>query len=213
MFYIVYKTTNLINGKFYIGTHKTVDMHDDYLGSGKLLKKAIDKYGAVNFKKEIMFVFDNPEEMFAKEAEIVTEEFLSDNNTYNLKIGGFGGFDYVNSLIDQSWKAKNGAESYHMSKVKNDPDYRKKLNLSVSERLKTWHKEGKITAPNWKGKKHTEESKKKIGEKSSKNQSGSGNSQYGKIWIFNEELKQSIRIYKNEQIPSGWKLGRKLKWD
>ena len=213
MFYIVYKTTNQVNGKFYIGTHKTVDLNDDYLGSGKYLKHAIEKYGIENFKKEILFVFDNPEDMFAKEAEIVTEDFISENNTYNLKKGGFGGFDYVNSLIDQSWKAENGKNSLHMQKVNTDPAYRKKLNESVSTRLKLWHKEGKISAPNWKGKKHTEESKRKISEKMAIYAKGIKNSQYGKIWIHNKNLKNSIRINKNDPLPNGWELGRKIKWD
>jgi hypothetical protein len=96
MYYTVYKTSNLINGKFYVGTHKTKDPNDDYLGSGKLLRRAIEKYGVENFKKEILFCFDNPKDMFDKEREIVSEEFLSENNTYNLKIGGEGGWDYLN---------------------------------------------------------------------------------------------------------------------
>ena len=40
---------------------------------------------------EVLFVFDTPEEMYAKEAELVNEEFLLNENTYNLKQGGFGG--------------------------------------------------------------------------------------------------------------------------
>lgn len=53
-FYIVYKTTNQINSKFYIGMHQTEDLNDGYLGSGVILKKAIKKYGRSSFKREII---------------------------------------------------------------------------------------------------------------------------------------------------------------
>ena len=90
MFYIVYKITNLVNNKIYIGSHKTKNINDNYMGSGKLIKQAIEKYGLINFKKEILFVFDNPRQMYLKEAELVNPDFLKRDDVYNLNPGGCG---------------------------------------------------------------------------------------------------------------------------
>ena len=97
MHYIIYKTTNLINNKFYIGYHSTDDLNDTYMGSGKILKKAIERYGKDNFRREILYVFPTKEEALQKESEIVNEVFVSSNKTYNMKIGGEGGFDHTHS--------------------------------------------------------------------------------------------------------------------
>lgn len=91
MYFTVYKITNTINGKFYVGVHKTNNFNDGYMGSGKLLKRAIEKYGIHFFKKEYLAIFDNPQEMFALESEIVNEEFSRNPNTYNIGRGGSGG--------------------------------------------------------------------------------------------------------------------------
>lgn len=96
MFYTVYKITNLINKKFYIGKHKTNDLNDEYMGSGKLIKRAIKKYGKDNFIKELLFMFDTEQEMNEKEKELV----LISEETYNLCEGGNGGFSYINSNVE-----------------------------------------------------------------------------------------------------------------
>jgi hypothetical protein len=90
IYYTVYQTTNLVNGKIYIGVHKTKNPNDSYLGSNKILKSAIKKYGRKNFKKEILFMYQNEEEMWAKEKELVNEEFVQRNDTYNIGNGGVG---------------------------------------------------------------------------------------------------------------------------
>lgn len=77
-------------------------------------------------------------------------------------------------------------------------------------RNKRLHAEGIMKVPDcWKGKKHTEEAKRKIGEKNSLHQQGSGNSQYGSFWITNGIDNKKLR--KNDLIPEGWYKGRVTK--
>lgn len=92
-YHIIYKTTNLVNNKIYIGAHSTNDIADGYIGSGKMLHLAIKKYGLENFKREVLHMFNSPEEMFEKETEIVNEEFIGRSDVYNIVTGGFGGFN------------------------------------------------------------------------------------------------------------------------
>jgi len=71
----VYKTTNLINKKIYVGVHSTDNLDDGYLGSGKRLLLAIRKYGKENFKREIISFVDSREDAYKLESEIVTNLF------------------------------------------------------------------------------------------------------------------------------------------
>ena len=87
---ILYKTTNKINNKIYVGMHSTDNIEDKYLGSGWIFKQALNKYGREAFKRTILMVFDNREEAREVEALMVGKEFIKRPNTYNIAEGGMG---------------------------------------------------------------------------------------------------------------------------
>lgn len=101
-YYYIYKTTNLINDKIYIGRHKTNNIEDGYLGSGIILNNAIKKYGKENFKKEII-EFCNKENINEREIFYI-QKFDSVNNGYNmtyLSTGGNLDSDKYNKRFDK----------------------------------------------------------------------------------------------------------------
>jgi len=216
MYYTIYKITNLIDGKIYIGCHKTGDLDDGYMGSGKYLKRAINKHGIDNFIKDILQVFDNPEDMFEMEAKLVNEGFVKERSNYNLKVGGEGGFDYINEngLNLYGNNGENGkknllSRSDIIKLLKERGTYEAYCKL-ISLNKKKYYADGGING--FKNKRHTEESKKKIGKANSILQKGKRNSQYGTMWICNHDLKENIKILKTDPIPDGWVKGRKIKW-
>jgi group I intron endonuclease len=215
MYYTIYKIVNLINGKIYIGSHKTKNLNDSYMGSGKYLKYAQEKYGIENFTKEILFVFDTPDEMYQKESELVNLDFLSTENTYNLKVGGFGGFDYINEnenlRVEKNKKARNNADKsiklkYGVDNPSQIKHVREKLSSIMTERRKRGFN---VMPPSFAGKKHSLETKLKIKESNQGKQVGNLNSQYGTMWITNGI--HNMKIKNDCVIPDGWKKGRKQK--
>lgn len=202
MYYLIYKITNKITGKYYVGSHKTKNINDDYMGSGKYLNHAKVKYGIENFEKEILFVYDTAEEMYAKEREIVNEDFLATENTYNLKIGGKGGWDLVNA------EGKN--KNFDWRQYQKTEKFRESQNKGYLNSIgKSGFVRPKINPMAFLNKSHSEETKQIIGEKNSVHQSGSGNSQFGTTWITDGA--ESKKISKTDVIPDGWKKGRIIK--
>jgi hypothetical protein len=88
MHHTIYLTTNTINGKVYVGYHYTKNPNDSYLGSGKLILRAINKYGKSAFIKTILALFETKDSAEAFEAFIVDKPFTLRNDTYNINIGG-----------------------------------------------------------------------------------------------------------------------------
>ena len=211
MFYTIYKITNKLNGKFYIGKHQTINLDDGYMGSGKLIKRAIKKYGIDNFIKEIIMIYDNEYDMNQAEKKYVV---ISDSS-YNLCEGGKGGFSYINNNFTGADKKIASASKVHQEKLKNDNMYRQKYIKRCIEGRNDGHMElmiqkMKIKYPEgtFKGKKHNNETKLKM-SLASKNRKGINNSQFGTCWITNGlENKKIKKELLEEFISQGYYKGR-----
>lgn len=205
MFYTIYKITNRINGKIYIGKHQTKDLNDGYMGSGKLLKSAIKKHGLENFSKEYIFVFENEVDMNAKETEIVTEEFVEKDTNYNLCPGGKGGWGYVNEFfLTRNDRINAGiiGQAASPGRIHEREDYREILKKASRARVSC----GK-PFDTFKGKTHSKETKTKISMSMTGKNSGANNSQFGAMWITNGHENKKIKKDDNN-IPEGWYKGR-----
>ena len=160
MFYI-YKITNTINNKFYIGAHKG-ELNDGYMGSGLKIKQAIKKHGRDNFTKEILCICTNEASMYFMEKVFVGPEQVTDKMCYNQKEGGIGGCGCSEetkrklSVIHKGKKISDETK-LKMSKAKKGKCPPNK-GLKYSEEIKKKMSSSKI------GKKQTEEAKRRTSE-------------------------------------------------
>ncbi len=202
-FHFIYKTTNLLSGKYYIGMHSTNNIEDGYLGSGTRLRYSIKKHGKENHEREIIEFLNSRSELKKRENEIVNLNEISKKYCMNLKVGGEGGL--VNE--EHHIKMREGASKSLKNKW-NNIEFRKKIIGLSKERMKNRHKEGKVKYDTFTNKKHSEESKKLMSDKAKK-RTGSKNSQFGTCWITKDEINKKI---KNEELTKfthlGWIKGR-----
>lgn len=212
-YHYLYCIENIDDQMFYVGKHTTSDLNDGYMGSGTLLCEAYRKKGLARFRKHILAFFDSEQEVLDAERFVVDEEFLSQPNVYNRAVGGNDGWLSINKN-ESLRKEKNHRAALSMNKtIWSDPEFRERNRIRTSEQTKKLHAEGKVSAPDWSGRKHREETKRKIGEKNSSHQTGEGNSQFGTVWIRNE-LGESRKISKDDLktfLSKGWIRGRKMK--
>lgn len=188
MYYIVYKTTNLINGKYYIGVHKTNVLDDGYLGSGRLLQRALAKHGRENFKREILFEARSSSEMYEKERELVNK---SDPNSYNLKEGGNGGFDHVTK---EQMKIRN----IEISKIRDytSKEYIDKIKLVHFENYERTcknlenAKKFRKTDKTFLGKKHSKETLLLMSQRA---KARPNTTHVGTVWINNGVINKKIK--------------------
>lgn len=210
MKYYFYRTTNTVNGKFYYGVrHSENPEKDSYLGSGLVLKEAIQKYGREKFRKDILEYFPSMEKAYEREAEIVTDDLVSNPMCYNVKHGGKGGL-LGTTIIHKGQEIRRVCEisvpKYEaLGWVKGYPE---ETNLARVQARR--------------GYRHSEETRKKIGEKSAQRKHTEesknlmsikhrGNlSTSGMIWVTNELEDRHIRPEElNVWVEKGYRKGRK----
>lgn len=193
------------NGEYYLGKHSTKNIDDGYTGSGKKLNERYETKDPFTF--DILEYYNSEKELNIAEDELIGDLWWTDPKCLNMTGGGHGGWDGCNATVDKSYmlteeyreKMRQIAIRLHEEgKIPSFPKHASKLG---TKRLKQLYPKGTFF-----GKSHTEETKNKIGLKNAKHQKGKGNSQYGKMWITNEQ--ESTRINKGEYIPEGWRKGR-----
>jgi hypothetical protein len=209
-YHFIYKTTNLKNGKYYVGMHSTDDLNDGYLGSGTRLRRSIRRNGAESFNLEILEFFDNRIDLANREKQLVNEDLLKDPMCMNIQPGGGGGFV---SEAQQKYRSVCGNKK-HNELLKIDDVYRNNFCMRISEAQKKRHDMGVYKSnldkihKSWVGKSHKPETIEKI--KQSKIGCGLGftNSQFGTCWITNGT--ESKKVKKTNVLPDGWSFGRKI---
>ena len=235
-YYLIYQVTNNVNGKIYIGMHETNDLEDDYMGSGKILNKAKEKYGLENFTFKVLMYLQNREEMQLLEHYVVTPEFCAREDVYNIKEGGYGGWDYVNLSSDfaigtekrrKQFHAKGGIESQKRFKENHNGMSITRYtidNMTNEEYEKFYQKRSESVIKYW----QENPDKKLLGEKNpmfnkevsnqtrrliSDAMKTGANNMKNAHWYVNFELQQCMPIKDGDKIPDGFILGRIVDFD
>jgi hypothetical protein len=195
--YVIYKITNKINNKFYIGKHETFDINDNYMGSGKLIVAAIKKYGIDSFEKEILYICSSYDEATRKEKEIVNLDVVNNELSYNLRVGGDGG---NTNVLKTTSEIKEIYKKIYFSKVKNNTlkdSNETKIKKSFASKIRI--KNNPNSLPNNKNRTHSGVALENI-QNAARNRAGS------LVWINNGEIE--LQHKKELVIPDGFTLGR-----
>ena len=173
MSYYIYCITNSINGKTYIGQHKTKDLNDKYMGSGTLLKKAKQKYGIQNFSKEILAITETQENADILERVFIALYRADGKAEYNICAGGNIPPTLQDFDLEKQIEIKKKLSKSHKEAM-NRPEVIEKCKLShlgkrISDEQKRKLSESGKGKNTWsKGKHLSEETKRKIKENNGK---------------------------------------------
>lgn len=199
-YHLVYKTTNLLDGKFYIGKHSTRILEDGYLGSGKHLRRSVKKHGKENLKREVLFYCGSSDEANKKEKEILTDEVRVNPLCLNIAPGGGGGFS-------SDAHREHFLNSSRTSKLRGTQQA-----FNIAKKAGETRRQHGTTAKgvNWTGKNHREDTKKKMSISVKGKYGGENNPSFGTCWVTDGV--KPVKVKKedlNKYIEQGYFRGRK----
>ena len=199
-FNFVYITTNIVNGKQYVGDHSTNNLNDGYLGSGILLSKDIKKYKRKIFKKKIFEFFNTKKEAFDAQEKYINEYNTLSPNGYN--ISPMGG-NCVQKCHSEETLKKMGNSNKGKIRSKEFKDNVSKFHKG-RKRLEETKK--KISIAN-KGKKRTKE----MNEENRKRNLGKNNPNYGLKRSEETKRKMSLKQLGNKNHMFGKHRSKEVK--
>ena len=139
---IVYCITQISTGKVYVGVHATDNLEDGYMGSGKIIKSSISKYGIEDFSKKILFDFDNIKDAIEIERRIVDKNFTASDDTYNIAIGG----GYRVFFGEQNgFYGKSHSEETKKKFSENNPMHNPTIREKAKSRIKEWYRNNEVS--------------------------------------------------------------------
>lgn len=226
MKYFVYKITHIPSGRFYIGRHSTEDLNDGYFGSGILVKRLLNKYPIGEFEKTIQLFCCDEESAAREETKLIEENFENPLNINISKSGFRGGReaaiskgrylkehfpeeykDYIQMCNDSRKKNISKGRRVFLEKFTDNILFRNEFITKLKQNQKLGVEQAKNQKSRWKRKNTLNKIHHQKAEK---------NSNYGKTWMVNFDLKMSKPVEGSdiEKLKlDGWVLGRKIKFE
>lgn len=201
MYYMIYKITNLIDGRMYVGKHRSSLKRDGYMGSSPLLSADIKKYGKKAFKFEVLEYLPDQKSLDKREKEFITEEIIKSDKWYNKSPAIGDCYDVTSTAEFRSYrkefmikKWREGEFDFLHKQIlsKDNPELRINWITNGKENCKIKFSE-ETPEGWWKGRSHLH-----------------NNSSKAKLtqWIWVTNGKENLRLFKTDLIPIGYTRGR-----
>lgn len=179
MFHIVYKTTRISTGEYYIGVHSTDNLNDSYFGSGDRIKRIIQKEGKRGLVRETLHECESREAALQLEHTILTPLTLADSLCLNVSVGGKGNPEGNHTISDE---ARQRLSELHTGKPKSETTRQR---ISSSYRNRSTKRKSQVVS---------EETRQKISR-----------AQKGRV--VSEETRRKLseqnkRVWANRRLPS-----------